>query len=86
VNEGVLQSFVEMGQNVDVFGSIRSEIVKLFVDLLLNQKDVMCENEALISGMKDVVKKAIIADSKLERQITKGFSRRDQNHFRTLFN
>jgi hypothetical protein len=84
VNESILNSFLEMAKNLEFFGTIHIDIVKLFVDILLNHKDIVFESEGLANEMKEAIKNAVMADSRLEREITRGFSRQNQNHFRSL--
>ena len=84
LNAQIIASLIAMSDK-EAFTEVHVPIVTLFVEMLVNKDQASTLSKEQTDQMKAVVKKAITADSKLERQITREFPRNLQNRFSKLF-
>ncbi|KAK8900443.1 hypothetical protein M9Y10_002770 [Tritrichomonas musculus] len=86
-NDSVISSLLKMYSEKDKFAKIYKQILFVFTQLLVMNND---ERKSLnisidnLNAMKAVIREAVRANSSLERELTKDFTRQMQNQFKNI--
>lgn len=86
-NDSVINSLVCMCREKEKFASYYKQILFIFAQLVVmtvSEKKSLKISPERFNDMKSIIKEAVRADSSLERELTKDFTRQKQNQFKSI--